>query len=113
MYAVVVLSGKDRDFTRFKSLPLAEAFLDMVVDKAEEFEIDEARLIHTRNGRDINPDKTKPKQKKSDKRLVYWCPYCGEWEFFIDKDANGYLHCRLCGVSTNDYDVKKYNHLWK
>lgn len=40
----------------------------------------------------------------------YFCPYCGNWEFWIRKDDT--KHCPICGISDHDYYVKKANNLW-
>lgn len=40
----------------------------------------------------------------------YFCPYCGNWEYWASVDGD--KHCPICGMSDHDYYVKKANHLW-
>lgn len=40
----------------------------------------------------------------------YYCPYCKHWEYW--KTTLLGKVCPICGISTNDYYVKNYNHLW-
>lgn len=111
MYAVVVLNDEEREITRFTSRTLAETFLKAVQDNLAELGATDTRLINVTHAVDIDPQKTKPKQHKRGRKPVMWCPYCGEWEIW-SKDANGNLKCRMCGISDNEFYVKKYNHLW-
>lgn len=39
---------------------------------------------------------------------TFFCPYCGKWRYTTYDDNNNEV-CSVCGVSTDNYDVK----LWK
>lgn len=41
-----------------------------------------------------------------------WCPYCGEWRKFKDNGIKGIIVCDWCGISDNDFYIKKFNRLW-
>ena len=41
----------------------------------------------------------------------YWCPYCQSWEYW-SVDSSGSHRCPICGISSREYYVKKYNDLW-
>lgn len=63
------------------------------------------------------PDKTKKRRKNT-----LWCPYCGDWIKFKHNQpmrspdfkgfTNPYKVCTNCGISVEDFWVKKANHLW-
>ena len=40
---------------------------------------------------------------------TFFCPYCGKWRFSVMDEETNTEKCSICGVSTNNYDVK----LWK
>lgn len=54
----------------------------------------------------------KPKGVKPHKSW-YWCPFCNQWRVFLWDDYLGVNRCNICGISDNDYWVKKYNNLWE
>ena len=37
-----------------------------------------------------------------------WCPYCGNW-CSTNYNKNGYKVLKCCGMSLNDFHVKKEN----
>lgn len=41
-----------------------------------------------------------------------YCPYCQQWELNWVKDGY-YKNCPICGMSDHDFDVKRYNYLWR
>lgn len=41
----------------------------------------------------------------------YFCPYCGQWEYWIAQEDSA-KHCPICGISDHDYYVKNANDLW-
>lgn len=45
-------------------------------------------------------------------KRYYWCPYCASERKFRQDNARGEDVCTVCGISTADYWVKTYNHLW-
>ena len=54
----------------------------------------------------------KPKGVKP-RRSWYWCPYCHQWRVFLYNDYIGVNKCNICGISDQDFYVRKYNELWK
>jgi len=46
------------------------------------------------------------------RRGAAWCPYCGRAVEFAWDQVVGYARCPGCGISSEDYYVKSYNHLW-
>lgn len=42
----------------------------------------------------------------------YWCPYCATERKFRPNNRWGTHQCTVCGITTSDYWVKTYNHLW-
>jgi len=54
----------------------------------------------------------KPKGVKPH-RSWYWCPYCNQWRVFLYNDYIGVNKCNICGISDQDFYVRKYNELWK
>ena len=38
-----------------------------------------------------------------------WCPYCRKWQFFFQRES--YEVCAGCGMSKEDFWIRKYNHL--
>lgn len=53
----------------------------------------------------------KPKGTKPHKSWL-WCPYCAKWRIFSPDDILGVDRCSICGISTKDFYVREYNHLW-
>lgn len=53
------------------------------------------------------PPKHKPK------RGYYYCPYCIKDRLFQYDSETKYSHCPICGISDEDFYVKKYNGLFK
>lgn len=61
----------------------------------------------------IPPEESNVKKKK---RGQLYCPYCGEYKLFKAKNNNGYItykRCTGCGISVEDFYVKKYNRLFQ
>ena len=54
----------------------------------------------------------KPKGVKP-RRSWYWCPYCNQWRVFLYNDYIGVNKCNICGISDQDFYVRKYNELWR
>lgn len=42
----------------------------------------------------------------------YWCPYCGAERKFRPNHVWNVYQCPICNITTADYHVRKYNHLW-
>ena len=40
-----------------------------------------------------------------------WCPFCGAERRFI-QGGDGYKRCSVCRISDNEFNVRKFNHLW-
>lgn len=59
----------------------------------------------------IATTKMKPIEGKG-KRGELWCPSCGEWRKFKKASRRNVKICDWCGLSDNDFYVKKYNNLW-
>lgn len=65
-----------------------------------------AHLVHTRTA---GP----PKDAKPPVKNMLWCPYCRDWRKFVSAQYDSDLKiCEICGISTRDFDVRKFNHLW-
>lgn len=64
-------------------------------------------LIHTL-AKDPPEDSTPPRKN------MLWCPYCRDWRKFV---SSRYGHdpkiCEICGISTRDFYVRKFNNLWE
>jgi ribosomal protein L37AE/L43A len=43
------------------------------------------------------------------KKYHYWCPYCGKATHFREDSYTGVKRCELCGISNQDFYVKKVN----
>jgi hypothetical protein len=112
MWRIIVLNGKERDVTSFKNEKEADDFYAKVQEDFVNDKLVEIYKVSAKTPIPVNLEIVKPKQKKVDKNHpLLWCPYCGNWRNFkLDSNAN--LACRVCGISTNDFYVKKYNHLW-
>lgn len=50
----------------------------------------------------------KPPNLRLDKTL-FWCPYCASRVRFVKDRHLGIRRCPLCGISENDYHVKREN----
>ncbi len=50
----------------------------------------------------------KPSELVLEKGL-FWCPYCRQKVFFVKDRYLGIKRCPLCGISENDFHVKKEN----
>ena len=55
------------------------------------------------------PTKQKPKTKKNE--ILYFCPYCEEWVKTTFRNSYKVLAC--CGISLNDFAVRKVNKLFE
>lgn len=40
-----------------------------------------------------------------------WCPFCGQERRFFE-GGDGYRRCTVCRISDNEFNVRKFNHLW-
>lgn len=59
---------------------------------------------------------TKAYAPKPDTRIpknYYWCPYCVKPRIFTEDRVLGVKRCLTCGVSENDFHVKKFNHVFR
>lgn len=65
-----------------------------------------AHLVHTHA-------EGPPKDVKSPNKNMLWCPYCRDWRKFVSSryDSDTKV-CKICGISTRDFYVRKFNHLW-
>jgi hypothetical protein len=54
----------------------------------------------------------KPKGQRPHKSW-YWCPYCNQWRVFLYDEYFDRNCCNICGISDNDFYVKKYNGIWE
>lgn len=54
----------------------------------------------------------KPKGVKPH-RSWYWCPYCNQWRVFLYNDYLGVNQCNICGISDQEFYVRKHNKLWR
>lgn len=55
-----------------------------------------------------------PNLKK--RKGTMYCPYCGQWQKFepIKRESyTTYPRCEGCGISDEDWYVKKINGIWK
>ena len=43
------------------------------------------------------------------KKKEWWCPYCCKPRRFHENDYLGVRQCDICGISDQDYFVKRYN----
>jgi len=50
-----------------------------------------------------------PKNTYRDSIDNLWCPYCKDDRVFVRNEALDTDQCFICGVSTNEYFVRKYN----
>lgn len=42
----------------------------------------------------------------------YYCPYCMKWRNFEKHPRLSLKRCEICGITENDFFVKRYNKLW-
>lgn len=54
----------------------------------------------------------KPKGNKPHKGWL-WCPCCNSWRVFRYNDELGVNKCVVCGISDQDYYVKRYNGIFR
>lgn len=55
-----------------------------------------------------------PKDAKPSGKNMLWCPYCRDWRKFVSVQYDSSLKiCEICGISTRDFDVRKFNNLWE
>jgi len=50
--------------------------------------------------------------KPSPKTRTAWCPYCGATKEFVHDAALDTCRCSGCGISTEDFYVRKHNGFW-
>ena len=63
-------------------------------------------LVHTRA-------KGPPKDAKPPRKNMLWCPYCRNWRRFVSsKYGPDRKVCEICGISTRDFYIRKFNNLW-
>ncbi|MCU7521958.1 MAG: hypothetical protein HF312_17215 [Ignavibacteria bacterium] len=55
----------------------------------------------------------KPPKDKKIPRNHYWCPYCIKPRIFVHREKTGNDHCPICGVSDQDFYVKKFNGIFR
>lgn len=66
-----------------------------------------AHLVHTHA-------EGPPKGIKPSNRNMLWCPYCRDWRKFVSsRYDSGTKICEICGISTRDFYVRKFNQLWE
>lgn len=46
------------------------------------------------------------------KKKQMWCPYCSNPVIFIKDKKSGITKCPICGISNQDFWVKKVNNSW-
>lgn len=64
-------------------------------------------LVHTRT-------EGPPKDAKPPRKNMLWCPYCRDWRKFVSVQYGSRLKiCEICGISTRDFDVRRFNNLWE
>jgi Pyruvate/2-oxoacid:ferredoxin oxidoreductase delta subunit len=65
----------------------------------------------------IVPEFLEPVITKDKPLGSYWCCYCGSWEMFeLIPRSHGYVTypiCIGCGISLEDWYIKKVNGIWK
>jgi len=55
-----------------------------------------------------------PKDAKPPRKNMLWCPYCRDWRKFVSAQYDSSLKiCEICGISTRDFYVRKFNNLWE
>jgi hypothetical protein len=54
-----------------------------------------------------------PKEGTKIPRNHLWCPYCVKPRAFADDPELGVKKCPVCGISDNDFYVKKHNGIFK
>lgn len=54
-----------------------------------------------------------PSKDKKPGRGQMWCPQCAKYSNFFMNEELGVRKCFICGISDQDFYVKKYNHIWK
>lgn len=53
-----------------------------------------------------------PKDAKPPRKDRLWCPYCRDWRKFVSSRYGPDLKiCEICGISTRDFYVRKFNNL--
>lgn len=51
--------------------------------------------------------------EKRPHRESLYCPYCGQWNYFVNYSYTGARRCVGCGISDNDFHLRKENGLMK
>lgn len=55
-----------------------------------------------------------PKDAKPPRKDRLWCPYCRDWRRFVSsRYGPDRKICEICGISTRDFYVRKFNNLWE
>lgn len=56
----------------------------------------------------------KPQESaKKTGRGQLWCPYCIKYRYFVEDTYLGVNRCHICGISDQDFWVRRHNKLWK
>lgn len=55
----------------------------------------------------------KPKAGTRPGKGQLWCPQCAKFRPFLSDEYLGVRKCFICGMSDQDFYVKKYNHVWR
>ncbi len=95
MWGITAKKGSDTKQWRTETQEQAEQMAKQLHDKGYKV------FVYSRLEA-FPPDENKKPRSKKD----LWCPYCNEYRKFTDH------HCSVCGISTSDFYVRKYNHLW-
>lgn len=101
-YKVVINKGGDREF---------KYFIDK--EEAEDFCISKRKKIedkNTRVGVVYKEPQSLPEYKSPYKGSKIWCPFCSTHRKFSSEKQ--IKKCEYCGVSKNNYYIKRENNLW-
>lgn len=106
---VYIIRGKrkrviGRSFQRFETEEEFKEFYEYSRTRLDEYSNLE---IYQVSLRDAFPPKGRPDGNKD-----MWCPYCAEWSIFRKSD-DGYKRCEVCEITTQEFYVKKHNHLYE
>ena len=102
-WGVIIRSKEQAQTKKFKTYEEAAEYYNKALPLLEQYNI----LLGVVSLREPIP----PDEEKEPKRGQLWCPYCGEYRRFVNKE--GYKRCPICYMTTESFWVKTYNDLWE
>lgn len=101
----VVVNGENREFKNFDTEEEAEEYKNQVLEKLGD------KVEDLKVGLVYEEPQPLPEDESMTKEGKLWCPFCGTHRNFNREELPD-DRCEYCGITVNDYDVKKENSLF-